>query len=463
MNTLRTSFITTLRSFTHSRNDLNERIMKRRKFIVGGLSSAAAFSIVPRHVIGGIGYKAPSDTLNIASVGAGGMAGVYIKNCDSENIVAIADVDDKRAAETYAKYPKAKTYKDFRVMLEKEKGIDAVIVGTPDHTHAVAAMAAMQLGKHVYCAKPLTRTIGETRVLTRTAEEMGIATQLSVQQNASEDHRLLEEMITSGVIGQVTEVHIWSDRPIWPQGIDRPIEKEPVPDTLDWDLWLGPAPFRPYHSAYVPFSWRGWLDFGCGALGDMGCHGFDPIVKALKLGQPTSVEASSTPINQETFPSGSKVHYEFPERGGRPGVKLTWYDGGLKPERPEELPDRLEMHFGYGGILFVGDKGKIVTNALGNKPLLIPLDKMKSYEPPKPSLPRSIGHYQEWIEACKGGKPAGANWSYGGPLTEMVLLGNLALRTPGKLHWDFENMRITNNEKANEYIRASYREGWSLE
>ncbi|CAN0022752.1 unnamed protein product [Chrysoparadoxa australica] len=412
--------------------------------------------------MGGKGYKAPSDTLNIGSIGAGGMAAVYIKNCSSENIVALCDVDDERAAKTYETYPQAKKYRDFRIMLEKEKGLDAVIVGTPDHTHAVAAMAVLQLGKHLYCAKPLTRTIDEARKITEAAAQSGVATQLSVQKNASEDHRLLEEMLATGAIGHVREVHIWSDRPIWPQGIDRPTKTEAVSDTLDWDLWLGPAPYRPYHSAYVPFSWRGWQDFGCGALGDMGCHGFDPIVKALKLSQPISVEASSTPMNKETYPVGSKIHYEFPERGDRPPVRLTWYDGGLKPERPEELPDRVEMDFGYGGILYVGDKGKIITSALGDKPQIIPLEKMKSYSPPKPYLKRSIGHYEEWIAACKSGEPAGANFSFGGPLTEMVLLGNIALRASGKLLWDPKNMRITNHGNANQFIKETYREGWSL-
>ena len=436
--------------------------MKRRDFITTGVSAAAAFTIVPRHVLGGKGFKAPSDKLNIASIGAGGVCRAYINNCNSENIVALCDVDDERAAEMYQTYPDAKRYKDFRVMLENEKNIDAVIVGTPDHTHAVAAIAVMQSGKHLYCAKPLTKTIGEARLLTETARKTGVATQMSTQQNASDDHRVLTEWIESGAIGDVTEVHLWSNRPIWPQGIDRPEETPPVPPALDWDLWLGPAAYRPYHPAYVPFKWRGWWDFGTGALGDMGCHGFDPVVKALKLTQPFTVEGSSTPVNKETFPSGSMVHYEFPERKGMPPVKFTWYDGGLMPERPAELPDNESMNFGSGGTLYIGTKGKLITTATGNKPRLIPQEKMDNFNPPDPYLERSDGHYQEWIKACKGGKPAGANFEYGGPVTEMVLLGNVALRTQGKLHWDYKNMRFTNNEEANQYINEPYREGWTL-
>ena len=436
--------------------------MNRRKFIASSSMAAAAFTIVPRHVIGGSGFKAPSDTLNIASIGAGGICKAYIKGVESENIVALCDVDDERASEMYNKYPDANRYRDFRKMLETEKNIDAVIVGTPDHTHTVAAVAVMQLGKHLYCAKPLTRTIAEARILAKTAAESGVATQMSTQQNASDDHRVLQEMIESGAIGTVEEVHIWSNRPIWPQGIDRPEETPPVPSTLDWDLWLGPAPYRPYHPAYVPFKWRGWWDFGTGALGDMGCHGFDPIYKALKLTQPTSVEASATPINKETFPSGSIVYYEFPAREGLPPVKLTWYDGGLTPPRPEELPDNESMNFGNGGTLYVGNKGKIITTANGNKPRLIPAKKMEEYTPPKPYLDRSIGHYKEWIVACKGGKPAGAQFSYGAPLTEMVLLGNIALRVPAKLQWDYSKMKFTNNDDANKYIKEPYRDGWAL-
>ena len=436
--------------------------MNRRKFIASGSLAAATFTIVPRHVIGGAGFKAPSDTLNIASIGAGGVCRAYIKGVSSENIVALCDVDDARAAEMYNAYPNANRYRDFRKLLETEKNIDAVIVGTPDHTHTVAAVAAMQVGKHLYCAKPLTRTISEARILAKTAADSGVATQMSTQQNASDDHRVLQEMIESGAIGAVEEVHIWSNRPIWPQGIDRPEDTPAVPATLDWDLWLGPAPYRPYHPAYVPFKWRGWWDFGTGALGDMGCHGFDPIYKSLKLTQPTSVEASATPINKETFPSGSIVHYEFPAREGLPPVKLTWYDGGLTPPRPEELPDNESMNFGSGGTLYIGSKGKIVTTATGNKPRLIPEERMEAFTPPEPYLDRSIGHYKEWIEACKGGKPAGAQFSYGAPLTEMVLLGNIALRVPAKLQWDYANMKFTNNEEANRYIEEPYREGWAL-
>jgi predicted dehydrogenase len=437
--------------------------MKRREFIHTAALMVPSIYIVPRHTLGGKGYIAPSEKLNIAAIGIGGMGVNYIKECDSENIVALCDVDDNYAEKVYRKYPKASRYRDFRNMLEKEKGIDAVIIGTPDHTHALPGLAATALGKHIYCAKPLTRTIEEARVLTEAARNAGVATQMSIQSNATEDHRVLCEMIWSGMIGQVREVHIWSDRPVWPQGIDRPNETPPVPDTLDWDLFLGPAPKRPYHPIYTPFNWRGWWDFGTGALGDMGCHGFDPIVTALKLTQPSSVQASSTNLHDETGPSGSIVHYDFPARENYPAVKLTWYDGGLRPRRPEELGGK-KFDQTAGGILFIGSEAKILCDGVGNHPKILLKDgKMDRSRPPQ-ILDRSPGHYKEWILACKGEKAAEASFDYGGPLTEMVLLGNLAIRikTGEKLEWDYEKMKITNHNKANRFISEPYNNGWTL-
>jgi predicted dehydrogenase len=349
-------------------------------------------------------------------------------------------------------------------MFEKEeKFIDAVIVGTPDHTHTIPAITAMRLKKHLYCAKPLTRTIHESRLLLKVARETGVATQMSTQQNASDDHRLLCEMIWSGVIGDVYEAHTWSNRPIWPQGMTRPEEPEAIPDTLDWDLWLGPAKKRPFHSAYVPFKWRGWYDFGTGALGDMGCHQFDPIVKALKLKQPQRVQASSSKLYEETFPVASIVHYDFAARENLPPVKVTWYDGGLQPKKPEELDPGVEFGDWNGGLLLIGEKGKILCDAVGNKPLLLPKARNDEFTPPPKTLPRSIGHYKEWIAAAKGGPPAGANFEYGCPITELVLLGNIAVRTQQILEWDYEKMLITNSQEANNMLKEEYHNGWTLE
>jgi predicted dehydrogenase len=435
----------------------------RRSFLKASGLGVSAFMVVPRHVLGGAGHQAPSDRLNIASIGAGGVCAHYIESCSPENIAALCDVDDARAAETYTRYPSARRYRDFRRMLESEKDLDACIIGTPDHTHALACAAAMRSGLHVYCAKPLTRTISEARFLTDLARRTGVVTQMSTQQNASDDHRLLCEWLWSGVIGDVLEVHLWSDRPIWPQGIARPAEQPAVPAGLDWQLWLGPAPQRPYHPAYVPFAWRGWWDFGTGALGDMGCHGFDPVVTALRLTQPLSVEAGSTPMNGDSFPAGSIVQYEFPEREGGPALRFTWYDGGLKPPRPAELSGAERMDYGSGGTLYVGTKGKLITGAAGNKPRLIPEQKMRDFQPPTPTLKRSPGHYREWIDACKGGAKPGVPFEYGGGLTEMVLLGNIALRCPGrKLIWDYENMQIVGDAEANRFIREPYHNGWNL-
>lgn len=425
-------------------------------------AAASTFMIVPRRVLGGPGFKAPSDTLNFAGVGAGGIGYSYLTNLESENIVALADVDDERASRTFQHFPNARRYRDFRRLLDDEPNIDGVVIGTPDHTHTIVALAAFDLGKHVYCAKPLARTIYETRRMTLAAREAGVATQMSTQQNANDDHRTIAEMIWDGAIGPVREVHIWDNRPIWPQGLDRPEETPPVPSTLDWDLWLGPAPRRPYNPIYVPFNFRGWFDFGTGALGDMGCHHFDPVFRALKLNAPESVHASSTEVYPETFPKASIVHYDFPAREDMPRVRVSWYDGGLEPPRPEGLPADAPMGRDPGGAYFVGDGGVLMTDGTGHNPRLLPASKMESYRMPAQTIPRSIGHYHEWIEACKGGPKAGAHFDYGGPVTEAVLLGNIAIRTGKKLYWDAENMRITNDDEANEYIREPYHNGWSL-
>lgn len=436
--------------------------INRRNFLKSSMYTATAFSIIPSYVLGKGKQVTANDKLNIAGIGVGGMGKEYLKGAQSENIIALCDVDDAYAAKSYGLFPKAKRYQDFRIMLEKEKGIDAIMIGTPDHSHAIITKYALGMEKHVYCAKPLTRTVSESRTLTEMAHKTNLATQVSMQMNASEDHRLIAEWIAAGAIGPVRAVHIWSNRPIWPQGINRPEATPAIPPTLNWDLWLGPAPKRPYHPAYVPFKWRGWWDFGSGALGDMGCHAFDPVFRALKLGYPTSVEASSTKLFAETAPVASIVHYDFPKRDKMPALKLTWFDGELTPPRPSLLEPGRQMGDGFGGILFYGNDGILMAGGIGGSPRLIPETRMKEFQQPDKTLPRSPGHYKEWINACKGGKPAGCNFDYAGPLTETVLLGNVAIRTGKKLFWDAKNLEFSTDDEANRFLREPYHNGWTL-
>ena len=450
--------------------------MNRRDFLLSTAAGVAAFTIVPRHVLGGPGHTPPSEKLNIAGVGVGGMGKNNLENLSDENIVAICDVDRKYAGEVFEKYPEAKKYRDFRRMLEKQKDIDAVVVATPDHTHAVISMMAIKMGKHVYCQKPLTHSVYEARKLTEAAREHKVATQMGNQGHSGEGIRLICEWIWDGAIGPVREVHAWTNRPVWPQGIGRPEDTPSVPVTLDWDLWLGPAPDRPYHPCYLPFSWRAWWDFGTGVLGDMACHILDPVFWALKLGYPTSVEASHSydvremwkkVDNKETYPRASIVRYQFPARGDMPAVKLTWYDGGLLPARPEELEPGRQMGKEGNGVMFVGEKGKLMCGCYGESPRLIPEAKMKEYKRPAKTLPRITGgvdgHEKDWARACKGGEPASSNFDYSGPLTESVVMGNLAIRNPGeRLDWNGQNMKVTNVAEANEYVHRQYREGWTL-
>jgi predicted dehydrogenase len=455
-----------------------ENGISRRKF-VGGMAAAAGVVIVPRHVLGGPGYTAPSDKLNIAGIGVGGMGANNIRSCANENIVALCDVDDDLAAKTFKTYPNAKTYRDFRVMLEKQKDIDAVVVATPDHNHAVIAMAFMQLGKHVYVQKPLTRTIWEARTLTEAARKYKVATQMGNQGHSGEGVRLIEEWIADGAIGKVREVHSWTNRPIWPQGMPRPTDTPAVPSTLDWDLWIGPSAMRPYNPAYHPWSWRSWWDFGAGALGDMGCHVMDATYTALKLGHPTSVQASIVyqftlpkpgergygrrQEYRDSFPMGSLVHYTFPARSEQdPEVQYHWYDGGLLPMRPDELEPGRKMP--ESGTLFVGEKGKLICETYSESPRIIPETAMQAYKRPEKTIPRvKGGHEQNWIDACKGSGKAVSNFDYAGPFAETVLLGNLAIWFAGqKLEWDGPNMRITNLEEADALVKPKFREGWSL-
>ncbi len=453
-----------------------------RRAFVGSVAAAAGVMIVPRHVLGGPGYQAPSDLLNIATVGVSGQGSSNTRACAKENIVALCDVDDVRSAGVYKQYPKAKTYRDFRIMLEQQKDIDAVIVATPDHSHAVVAMAAMQLGKHVFVQKPLTRTLWEARMLTEAARKYKVVTQMGNQGHSGEGVRLIEEWINDGAIGKVREVHCWTNRPIWPQGMPRPDEYPAVPDGLDWDLWIGPSPMRPYHPAYHPFSWRSWFDFGAGALGDMACHVMDASYSALKLGYPTNVTANiayqvvERPRSdgrgvsrvrleyKDSYPMASVLHYNFPERSKKlPAVRLHWYDGGILPERPAELEP--ERRLPESGTIFVGEKGKLISETYSESPRLIPETRMKAYKLPRKTIPRveKANHEQNWIDACKGKTKAVSNFDYSGPFTETVLLGCLAILFPDKkLEWDGPNLTVTNVKEASDYVKPNFREGWSL-
>ncbi|MHC4331780.1 MAG: Gfo/Idh/MocA family protein, partial [Planctomycetota bacterium] len=376
----------------------------------------------------------------------------------TENIIALCDVDWKHAASTFKRNPSAKKYRDFRKMLDKEGGnIDAVTVSTPDNLHAVAAMAAIKMGKHVYCQKPLAHDIFECRKLTEAAREHKVVTQMGIQIHAEPAVKRVAEIIKSGLIGKVRKVDIFSNKN-WGGGT-RPTESMPVPDTLDWDLWLGPAPRRPYHKTYLPGQWRRWWDFGTGTLGDMGCHIIDPVWWALDLGYPTSVEARPGPFNDETYPTATTATWEFPARGDLPPVTVTWNDGSRRPPLPDDFEQGRKLP-GQGG-LYYGDKGTLLAPHMGN-PRLIPEEKMKGFKMPEPFLGRGENHYQQWINACKGGPKPTADFDYSGPLSETILFGNVAARAGKKLLWDGPNLKVTNAPEANEYLRREYRQGWTL-
>ena len=445
--------------------------IKRRHFLKAAGASATAFTILKA---GSARAYAANDKLNVACIGAGGRAGSNIRGTESQNIVALCDVDWQRAAESFEKLPNAKRYRDYRVILsEMESEIDAVIVSTPDHHHFHASMAAIRLGKHVYCEKPLTHSIWEARELAKAAREAGVATQMGNQAQAAKDTRTVQEYVMDNAIGPIREAHIWTDRPsrglhgeYWPQGVPRPTDTPAVPGTMAWDLWIGPAPMRPYHPSYAPFNWRGWWDFGTGALGDMGCHYFDPVYRALQLEAPTSVEAVSTRVNDESYPLGSVVTFHFAARGDMPPVKVQWHDGGLRPPRPDVLQEGTVM--AANGVMLVGDDGVILTD-WDNGWHMFPESRAREYGAPPKVLARSPGHHEEWILACKGGPKAGSNFDWAGPLTEGVLLGNVALRaqlrddlTQKKLLWDSEEMAFTNHLAANQFLRRDYRAGWEL-
>jgi predicted dehydrogenase len=417
------------------------------------------------------GAYAANEKLNCACVGVGGRAGAHVQAAgDRENLVAACDVDTGRLAGTLKKYPKAQGFADYREMFDKvHASIDTVFVGTPDHHHAPASMRALRLGKNVYCEKPLTHNVWEARQVAEAARKAKVATQMGNQGNSSEETRLVVEYIQSGAIGPVREVHIWTDRPVnwWPQGFDKPDYTDPVPDSLKWDLWLGPAAERPFiakhrggpfadKAMYHPFVWRGWWDFGTGALGDIACHAMSPAFWALKLGYPTAVEAKTSQVYADVAPSWSIITYEFPARGDLPPVKLVWYDGGKMPERPAEL--EADRKWGDNGTLYIGEKGKM----LGNR--IIPESKMKEFKKPDPWLERvpENDHHTDFFIACKGGRAASSNFDFAGVLAESALVGNIAVRTGKRLEWDGPAMKATNCPEAAALVRRQYRKGWEV-
>lgn len=468
----------------------------RRQFIRTGTLAASSFFIVPRFVLGR-GYVAPSDKLNIAGIGVGGKAEVnlpYAWNKGAENIVALCDVDDRQAAKGRQRWPKAPYYRDFRKMLEKEANhIDAVIITSPDHMHAVHALPFMELGKHVYLEKPLTHDIYEARILTQAAARYKVVTQMGNQGSSGDYTRKIETWVQAGIIGDVHTVHVWTNRPTWPQGVPAPKGKFAIPKELDWDLWLGTAPQRDFNPTFLPAIWRGWVDYGTGSLGDMGCHFIDVPYRALQLGYPVSVETSvgsvytgffQEAIYEDSYPPSAKTHIQFPARGAMPEVEMIWYDGGILPKRPEELSADEPMGEQDGGIIFEGTRGKIMAGLFGRNPTLLPTQKMKETNLPASKYPfvagSTEGHQTQWVKACKEGFGSYTSSSFdkSGPLTETVLMGNLAVlsynyyetnakggRTfPGrkKLLWDGESMRITNFEPANQFVRRKYRGNWKM-
>lgn len=458
--------------------------LTRRNMLKGAAAAMATVSIVPRHVLGGPNRRTPSETPVIAGVGIGGVGHGQIQLCEKAgfHVGVLCDIDDVYAGPTYQKYPQARRYRDFREMLSTEGDkIDAVYCGTPDHTHAIISMAALKAKKHVLTVKPLTRTIGEGRVLAEEATRAGVMTQMTAAPASTEEGCRTCEIIWDGIIGDVTEVHIWSNRPMWPHGMKRPVGTDPVPATFDWNMWLGPAPKRPWvaewpadslpleqvnrftprPAVYHPWNFRGWYDFGTGALGDMGCHHWNIPRRALKLGHATAVSASSTKIMDETWPLASMITYEFPARDSMPPVKIVWYDGGLMPARPVELEASRPMP--RDGIVYKGTQGVMMASGTSGVPRLLPESKMKAYTLPPKTLERRSGIYGEWFEGVIGGETPSEHWpDCAVPLSELVLLGCVAVRTGGYLKWDGPNMRFTNSDDANKLVNPDYQNGWKL-
>jgi predicted dehydrogenase len=466
---------------------MSKKNYSRRNFLRDA-AVASSFFIVPRHVLGR-GFIAPSDKLNIAGVGAGGKGESDLfefAKSPNANIVALCDVDDRQSKKTRERNPKAKYYKDFREMLDKEKNnIDAVSVSTPDHMHAMPALAAMQMGKHVYVQKPLTHDVYEARMLTEAADKYKVVTQMGNQGSSSDGVRQMQEWYNAGTVGDAHTIYVWTNRPVWPQGFGKPKTTAPVPKELDWNLWLGTAHFEDFKEGYVPFNWRGYWSFGTGALGDMGCHLIDPAFKTVGLGYPSEVECSVAAIYEKMWtasyypdscPASSSVILKFPGKDGKRDVELHWTDGGIRPERPEELgPDEIMGDDdGSGGVIIEGTKGKIMCGTYGSNPRLLPTSRMKEVTVPQTLARVPEGHYVQWVNACIAGygkNKLSSSFDYAGPLTESILMGNLALRSwnvkdskvfPGRkrLLWDAKNMKITNFDEANQFVKREYRTGW---
>ena len=462
----------------------------RRKFIKNVSVAATGFFIIPRHVLGR-GFVAPSDKLNIAGIGAGGKGEsdlAEFSKSPAVNIISLCDVDDRSSVKSRSRFPKASYYKDYREMLAKEgKNVDAVSVSIPDHGHAVAALAAMQMGKHVYVQKPMTHDIYEARILTQAARKYKVVTQMGNQGASFDGVKKMQDWYNAGLIGDAVNIYCWTNRPVWPQGFGKPTGKEEVPKELDWNLWLGPTSYEEYHKGFVPFNWRGYPSFGTGALGDMGCHIIDPAFKTTGLGYPSEVECSVVDLYEQmwtpayhpdSFPASSSLKLKFPGKGGKPTTYLHWVDGGLLPERPEELDPNEPMGDDGGGAIIIGTKGKMMCGTYGNNATLLPTALSKDVKVPQVTKRVPEGHYLQWVNACIAGfgkNELSSSFDYAGPLTESILMGNLALRSwnikganggfPGrkKLLWDAENMKITNFDEANQFVKRTYRDGYKFE
>ncbi|MAZ28257.1 MAG: oxidoreductase [Cytophagaceae bacterium] len=472
----------------------------RRDFIKQTAAAAIGISIVPRHVLGGPGFTAPSDKLVVAGIGVGGKgeSDIYMfSQSGKADIGFLCDVDTRRASKSIERFPKAKFYKDWREMLEKEhKNFDAVSVSTPDHNHASPAMAAMEMGKHVYVQKPLTHDIYEARKLTEAAKKYKVVTQMGNQGSSNDGTRLMSEWYDAGLIGDVTEVYCWTDRPVWPQGIPWPQGNAEVPKELDWDLWLGTAPYKDYVEGLVPFNWRGWWDYGTGALGDMGCHLVEVPVRALNLKYPKDVQCSVGSVYVDEFkrgyfpescPPSSHVTMTFDKTDKTTGdIKLHWMDGGIQPTRPEELGPNEVFGDGGNGVLMIGTKGKMMCGTYGENAQLLPTSKTEQAKVAQKyaRVPgEANGHYAQWVEAAIAGygkKELSSAFDVAGPLTEILLIANQAIRGfdvrkdkangkgfdyPGRyieMLWDSDNMKVTNFDEANQFVKRSYREGYTL-
>ncbi|MCX8157638.1 MAG: Gfo/Idh/MocA family oxidoreductase [Verrucomicrobiae bacterium] len=450
----------------------NSAFCSRRRFLRASAATLAAATVLPGHILGLHGATPPSSKLNLGFIGVAGRGGANLDGCAGENIVALCDVDRARLQKAQERFPQAKAFQDYRKMMDEVgRTLDAVVVSTPDHTHAVALMRAIKERKHVYSEKPLAHCVQEIRALRAAARQYKVVTQLGNQGHSSDSIRRFHQMIQSGFIGPVREIHAFCGSNYSRVAeLERAKQEMPVPETLDWDLWLGPAPWRPYNSCYVPGKWRGWLQFGTGVIGDWVCHVVDPVFWALNLTAPVALQAEvmdyDPKLHAETCPPGTRITYEFAAQGTRPALKLIWYDGKWSPPTPEEMGT--EKLPGIGAVV-VGEKGKIVYGSHGaGSCRMIPDAKMDEYRelektlPPNP-VPKSPGHYAEWLRACKGGPPALSHFDYGGPLTEIALLGVIAFRYPGtRLQWDAARAQFTNHRDANRHLLAEYRKGWSL-